>query len=89
METFLKQCYRQNLQNFVKIFLYTAKRNVQKHCGKRVGKAIRTLLKVAPCVNRELRGNPNTEQCSNQFLNQTKQLINIKEDRVKITHVCW
>jgi len=87
-EAFFKECYAKSVQDYANILIYTTKRNLRKYCGKKGSRVVREMLKLAPCANKHVKGNPETAKCYVRYFNQTSQLINIKNDMIKIPHAC-
>lgn len=88
-ETFFRNCYNKDIQDYASIMIYTTKQNLRKYCGKQGSRTVRDLLKLAPCANKYVRPAPQPMDCLNEFINKTAQLVNIKPDKVKIPHTCW
>lgn len=82
---FLKACYRKEMQDIANLIIYSVKSTMRMFCRKR-SKKLDALLAATPCFNRHLRPD---DGCIMQFVNETKQLIPIKQHNLKIPHTCW
>ena len=89
MDQFFKECYDKRVRDYATILIYTTRRNIRKYCGKKENKVVKELLKLAPCANKHIKANSKPVQCLKQYMNITKQLININDDRKKIPFACW
>lgn len=87
VEAFTKSCFEKSIRDFANIILYTIKSNVRKFCtGKKSRKIVRNLLKFAPCANKYVQPN---DTCLQQFMDKTKKLVYVKNDKVKMPFGCW
>ena len=88
VENFIKECFRKEISDMTSVVLYSVKSHmIRQYCGKTKNrKRVTNLVKVSPCLNKYFLPN---DLCISQFINQTKSLINIKNDKLKIPHTCW
>jgi len=87
VEQFTKQCFEKSIRDFAQIILYTIKSNVRKFCtGKKQRKLVKDLLKMAPCANKHVQPH---DECLQQFMNKTKQLVYVENDKLKMPFSCW
>ena len=90
IESFIKQCIKKNIADIAMVIMYSVKSTfVRKYCagsGKKRKKQGEQLMKMAPCMNEKfLQKDP----CIGQFIEETKQLVHLADDSLKIPHSCW
>ena len=68
------------------MLIFSIKNNLKKYCAKKRAKATIDMLKVAGCANKQVRLQV---PCLNVFINETKQLIHLPDDSMKIPYACW
>ena len=89
VESFIKECVKKKIADVTVVIMYSIKGSfVRKYCapGKKSKKEASQLMQMAPCVNQHLLPD---DRCIVQFINETKQLVNIQEDSLKVPHMCW
>ncbi|OTF71767.1 hypothetical protein BLA29_004707 [Euroglyphus maynei] len=87
MENYMKQCCERELGHVAKIYLYSLRKNTKTFCSKRNNKRsamIAKLFAVAPCINQKIRD----FQCLARFKNQTRQIMQYRDDKEKIRRSC-
>ncbi|KAH7639122.1 hypothetical protein HUG17_3155 [Dermatophagoides farinae] len=87
MENFMKQCCERELGHVAKIYLYSLRKNSKLLCSKRNNKRLTMITKLfatAPCINRRIRD----FQCLAIFKNQTKHIMQYRDDKEKIRRGC-
>ena len=89
VETFIKECIKKRIADVAVVIMYSIKASfIRKYCipGKKSKKEANQLMAMAPCVNQYLLPD---DRCIVQYVNQTKQLVNVQDDSLKIPHMCW
>ena len=86
VEKFFQKCYQKSVRDQANILIYSIRQNLRRFCGKKGSKLVKNYIKLGPCANKYAQQN---DFCIAKFTNQTKQLINIKDDSKKIPHTCW
>lgn len=87
VELFIRECVPKKVADMTVMILYTIKGNLlRRYCsGEKSAKEAAKLIGMAPCINAYLQPD---DRCSMRFVNQTKQLVNVKDDWVKMPHIC-
>lgn len=87
MEVFVKGCFAKEVKDLASLTFYSMRANMKRLCGKRNSKMTADLLKMTPCINKNMNLLADN-RCMKQFINQTKVLINIADDKKKFPHLC-
>lgn len=85
IERFFRTCYAKDVLDLANIVVYSVKNGIKQFCRKRT-KKLKKLLTVTPCINKHIQ---RRDRCIAGFINETKQLINIEQDNLKIRYACW
>jgi hypothetical protein len=88
VESYIRECIPKKIADVTIVIMYSIKGSfVRKYCspGKKNKKEAVQLMKMAPCINEHLLRD---ESCIIQFINDTKPLVNIQEDELKIPYTC-
>lgn len=81
----MKNCFEKTVKDYASMAIYTIRVNMKRFCGKEGSKQTREWLKLGPCANKHIQP---YDICFQKFINQTKVLINIADDKKKFPHTC-
>lgn len=88
VEAFIRECVPKNVADMTVMILYTIKGNLLRRYCSPSEKSVKEgakLIGMAPCINTYLQPD---DRCRMRFVNQTKQLVNVKDDWIKMPHIC-
>lgn len=83
LDNFISSCYTSEVKDLAKIMVFSVKNAIKQFCKKKT-KKLADLLAVTPCINRNLRHGP----CYTQFLNATRNVQFLSNDKIKMPHMC-
>lgn len=89
VETFIRECIKKQIADVTVVIMYSIKSSFYKRfCGpgKKIKEEAKVLMAMAPCVNEHLLPD---DRCIMQFVNETKPLVNLADDSLKVPHSCW
>lgn len=88
VERYIAQCYERSVRDIANIVLFNIKSLERKLCRRKGGRKLRTMLAVAPCMNRYAQ--PNTT-CLDRFKGDLIEMYGwpSERNRLKIPFACW
>ena len=87
MEQYGKECCKNELNQILKVYVFSLRRASRTFCSnkRKSKKKLEQLLQAAPCINTQIK----QFQCIDQLKDDTKKMIPLKDDKLKIKYSCW
>lgn len=88
VETFINNCFQDNIKSLTKVFFFTIKSIERKFCRRKMTKKLSALLSAAPCANEYLRPNMT---CLDNYTKTLDKIVHLPSmyNSKKLNYACW